>query len=99
MLISILPPLPPRDSRLLCSRLRKAYPDLPILVGYWSGSEPKNLRRLLAADGDAEIYTTLADAILRTKAIAARPRVADSDRAPDHGAGLEALAAPTESVA
>jgi predicted PurR-regulated permease PerM len=85
VIISILPPLPARDSRLLCSRLRSAYPTLPILVGYWSGVEPKNLRRRLGAGADAEIYTTLADAVLRTKAIAARLRVAGAQPTLEEG--------------
>jgi predicted PurR-regulated permease PerM len=36
VIISILPPIGPRDSRLLWKRLRSRYPSLPIIVGYWA---------------------------------------------------------------
>jgi predicted PurR-regulated permease PerM len=76
VVISILPPLPPRSSRLLCRRLRDRYPDLPIVVGYWCGECPEDLGRRLCGD-DGEIATTLAEAVERIRAIAARPRLAE----------------------
>ena len=72
VVVSVLPPLPQRDSRLLCRRLRKRYPDLPILVGFWDGSPEEATRPLFAAKGDGEIVTTLAEAVERARAIASR---------------------------
>jgi predicted PurR-regulated permease PerM len=72
--ISILPPLPPRSSRLLCRRLRDRYPQLPIVVGYWCGECPEDLSRRLCGD-DGEIVTTLAAAVELVRVIAARPRI------------------------
>jgi hypothetical protein len=75
-LISILPPLPPRSSRLLCRRLRERYPELPLIVGYWCGEcSPELERRLCAEDG--ETVTTLAEAVDRIKAISIRPKIAE----------------------
>jgi hypothetical protein len=74
--ISILPPLPARTSRLLCRRLRDRYPQLPIVVGYWCGECPEELAHRLCAD-DGEIVTTLAEAVQRIQVIAARPQVAE----------------------
>jgi predicted PurR-regulated permease PerM/CheY-like chemotaxis protein len=73
VIISVLPPLPQRDSRLLCRRLRRQYPSLPIVVGYWEGAAtPRESHQLLAAKGDGEIVTTLAAAVDRARAIASR---------------------------
>jgi hypothetical protein len=74
--ISILPPLPPRSSRLLCSRLRGRYPKLPIIVGYW-GQEPASdlASRLCGEDG--ELVSTLAGAVQRVRAIAIRPQIVE----------------------
>jgi methylmalonyl-CoA mutase cobalamin-binding subunit len=66
--ISILPPLPARYSRLLCSRLRGRYPELPIVVGYWCGECPPDLERRLCADA-GETATTLAAARERIMAL------------------------------
>jgi predicted PurR-regulated permease PerM len=74
--ISILPPLPPRSSRLLCRRLRDRYPKLPIIVGYWCGDCHDELGRRLCGD-DGEVVTSLAEAVERVRAIAARPRIAE----------------------
>src|SRR5829696_2366023 len=42
VVISVLPPIQPRDSRLLWKRLRNRYPDLPIVVGFWTSSNVKD---------------------------------------------------------
>ncbi|RIK88582.1 MAG: hypothetical protein DCC67_00600 [Planctomycetota bacterium] len=73
--ICILPPLPPRNSRLLCRRLRDRHPALSIIVGYWCGQCHPELRRRLCAE-DGEAVTTLVEAVERLKAIAARPQLA-----------------------
>lgn len=82
VVVSVLPPLPRRDSRLLCRQLRRRYPTLPILVGYWDGSAEQPSPELLSAKDDGEIVTTLAQAVLSARAIASRntphPRVARS---------------------
>jgi predicted PurR-regulated permease PerM len=72
VVVSVLPPLPQQDSRLLCRRLRKRYPHLPIVVGFWDGSPTEAARPLLAAKGDGEIVTTLAAALERARAVASR---------------------------
>ncbi len=72
VVVSILPPLPPRDGRLLCRKLRQRYPSLPIIVGFWNSSADEQSRRLLAAKGDGELVATLAEAVERITAIANR---------------------------
>jgi predicted PurR-regulated permease PerM len=72
VIISVLPPLPQRDSRLLCRRLRRQYPSLPIIVGFWEGAGTRESHQLLAAKGDGEIVTTVAEAVDRARAIASR---------------------------
>jgi predicted PurR-regulated permease PerM len=74
VVISILPPLPPRNSRLLCRRLRDRYPQLPIIVGYWCGDCGHALQRRLCAE-DGETATTLAEAIDRVKAGQTRAQI------------------------
>ncbi len=77
VVVSVLPPLPQRDSRLLCRRLRQQYPSLPIVVGYWDGAATSGSLQLLAAKGDGEIVTTLAEAVDRARAIASRTPAAE----------------------
>lgn len=72
VIVSVLPPLTVRTSRLLCRRLRKRYPTLPIIVGFWDGLPAQEAHQLLAAKGDGEIVTTLTDAVVRARAIAHR---------------------------
>jgi hypothetical protein len=76
VILSIIPPLPPRSSRLLCRRLHDRYPQLPVVIGYWGGGKAEEIRRRLA-DDQSEIVTTLAAAVERTRAIAARPLMAE----------------------
>jgi predicted PurR-regulated permease PerM len=73
VILSIIPPLPPRSSRLLCRRLHDRYPQLPVIIGYWGGGRADEIRRRLA-DDQSEIVTTLEAAVERVRAIAARPR-------------------------
>ena len=72
VIISVLPPFPPRNSRLLSRRLRDRYPSLPIIVGFWSGSAGQELQERLAAADDAETVTTLIAAVDRVRAIASQ---------------------------
>jgi hypothetical protein len=76
VVLSSVPPLPSRTSRLLCRRLRDRYPQLPILIGYWGGDRDEAIRRKLA-DDQSDIATTLAAAVERVRAIAARPQLAE----------------------
>ncbi|HMO84305.1 MAG TPA: AI-2E family transporter [Lacipirellulaceae bacterium] len=72
VIVSVLPPLASRDSRLLCRKLRSRYPTLPIIVGYWDAQASPESRRLLSAKADGEIVTSLAEAVERSRAIASR---------------------------
>jgi predicted PurR-regulated permease PerM len=81
VVVSVLPPLPPRDSRLLCRRLRERYPALPIIVGYWDPAAGQESHHRLAAKDDGEIVGTLADAVERARAIASRAPAGNGDAA------------------
>jgi predicted PurR-regulated permease PerM len=72
VLISILPPIAPRDSRLLWKRLRGRYRDLPIIVGYWDGSTSTEPFSQLLDDAATKVATTLADALALVRSSAAR---------------------------
>jgi hypothetical protein len=76
VVISVLPPIRPRESRLLWKRLRQAYPNLPIIVGYWIGPDAKE--SLLPPPGDdaSRVATTLADAVALVRSIAAQRKLA-----------------------
>lgn len=76
VVLTSVPPLPSRSSRLLCRRLRDRYPQLPIVIGYWGGDRDEAIRRRLA-DDQSDVTTTLATAVERVKAIAARPQLAE----------------------
>jgi hypothetical protein len=76
VVISVLPPIRPRDSRLLWKRLRQRYPDLPIVVGYWLG---KNVTEsLLPPQGDesSKVAATLSEAVSLVRSAAAQVRLA-----------------------
>jgi hypothetical protein len=76
VVISVLPPIRPRDSRLLWKRLRTRYPDLPIIVGYWVG---KNVTEsLLPPQGDesSKVATSLAEAVSLVRSAAGQLRLA-----------------------
>ncbi len=81
VIISVLPPIRPRDSRLLWKRLRQAYPQLPIIVGYWVG--PEATESLLPPPGDHEsrIATTLADAVKLARGAAAKLQIHQTESA------------------
>ena len=63
VVISVLPPIRPRESRLLWRRLRNRYPDLPILVGYWIGENANESLVPPAGDLNSKVATTLAEAV------------------------------------
>jgi hypothetical protein len=76
VVISVLPPIRPRDSRLLWKRLRQRYPALPIVVGYWLG--PNATESLLPPPGDetSRVATTLAEAVALIRSAAAQRQLA-----------------------
>jgi predicted PurR-regulated permease PerM/methylmalonyl-CoA mutase cobalamin-binding subunit len=78
VVISILPPITHRDSRLLWKRLRRHYPNLPIIVGIWSGSEDTDT--LPAPPFDEQVagstVTTLSQALALIRSTAAQLRLA-----------------------
>lgn len=76
VVISVLPPIRPRDSRLLWKRLRQRYPKLPIIVGYWLGSNATE--SLLPPPGDdaSKVATTLAQAVALIRSTAAQRQLA-----------------------
>jgi predicted PurR-regulated permease PerM len=76
VVISILPPIAPRDSRLLWKRLRLHYPDLPIVVGMWNGGVEKDVP-IKAADDDnaSRTVTSLAEAVALVRSLAAQQKL------------------------
>jgi methylmalonyl-CoA mutase cobalamin-binding subunit len=74
VVISVLPPIRPRDSRLLWKRLRQRYPELSIIVGYWAG--PNTTESLLPPAGDkaSKVATTLGEAMALVRSSAAQLR-------------------------
>ena len=79
VVISILPPLSPRDSRLLGKRLRSRYPNLPIIVGIWSAAGAKE--KLMPPENDraTKVATTLAEAVTLVRTTAAQLRLAGTE--------------------
>ncbi len=75
VVISVLPPIRPRDSRLLWKRLRQRYPQLPIIVGYWIGAGDKSSLPRPEQDDANNIATTLAEAVSLVRATAAKLRL------------------------
>ncbi len=75
IVISAVPPIRARDSRLLWKRLRSRYPDLPIVFGFWT-SLP-NKEDLPIADGDrtSKAATTLTEAVSLVRTLSAQHRL------------------------
>jgi hypothetical protein len=72
VVISIVPPIGPRDTRLLWRRLRHHFPELPIVMGFWSGAASHDDLGLSESDSATKIATTLAEAVTLTRAMAAQ---------------------------
>jgi predicted PurR-regulated permease PerM/methylmalonyl-CoA mutase cobalamin-binding subunit len=83
VVISILPPISPRDSRLLWKRLRARYPDLPIVVGYWSAGVGKDSLEPPEGDHATKVATTLAEAVTLVRTTAAHLKLADDNVTPE----------------
>jgi hypothetical protein len=75
VVISVLPPITPRDSRLLWRRLRSRYPDLPIVVGFWHGAVTHKYIEPPENDTSSKVVSTLADAVAQVRAIAAQKQL------------------------
>jgi predicted PurR-regulated permease PerM len=78
-IISVLPPIRPRDSRLLWKRLRQRYPDLPIIVGYWTGANATESLLPPPGDKSSKVATTLAQALALVHSAAAQLRTKKDD--------------------
>jgi hypothetical protein len=79
VVISVLPPISPRDSRLLWKRLRSRYPDLPIVVGYWSAGVGKQQLEPPEGDGATKVATTLAETVTLVRTTAAQLKLAGQE--------------------
>ena len=79
VVISILPPIAPRDARLLWKRLRSRYPELPIIVGFWSGSAVIEPLMPPEHDSATKIATKLSEAVALVRSLAAQRRPVDSN--------------------
>lgn len=69
VIISVLPPIAPRDSRLLWRRLRSRYPHLPIVIGFWTATQNKDALAEPVADNASRVVTTLAEAVAAVRAL------------------------------
>jgi hypothetical protein len=70
--IGVLPPGGLLQARYLCRRLHKAFPKLPIVVGFW-GATPRNFDRILVrlrADGARYVTTSLSQSRSQLLALA-----------------------------
>ena len=76
VVVSMLPPVAPRQTRLLWRRLRSRYPQMPIVIGCWQASNEGSLFRQFGADHQSHVVTTLAEAMAAIRADAGRFRVA-----------------------
>lgn len=69
VVISVMPPIAPRDSRLLWRRLRSRYPHLPIVIGFWTAVQNKDALAEPVADKASRVVTTLAEAVAAVRAL------------------------------
>lgn len=76
VVISVLPPITPRDSRLLWRRLRNRYPHLPIVIGFWTAESEKEALAEPVADANSRVVTKLDEAVAVVRSLAARQRPA-----------------------
>jgi predicted PurR-regulated permease PerM len=76
VVISVLPPIAPRDSRLLWKKLRSRYPTMPIVVAFWTAEKDKDALAEPVADAASRVVTTLSEASLVIRALGAQTSVA-----------------------
>jgi predicted PurR-regulated permease PerM len=72
VIVSILPPCSPRNSRLLCRRLQSRFPNLPVIVGYWNAVRGENLQQRFELNEPGRLVTSLAEAVAAVRNEAAR---------------------------
>lgn len=72
VVISVVPPIGPRDTRLLWRRLRQHFPDLPVVMGLWTGAATHDDSGIAESDSLTKIATTLGEAVTLTRALAAQ---------------------------
>lgn len=75
VVISILPPIAQRETRLLWKRLRSHFPELPIIVGCWHSDDARQLFGRIERDGPSQLVTTLAEATTTVKSAVAKARL------------------------
>lgn len=71
VVISVLPPIAPRGARLVWRRIRDRYPDLPIVVGFWTVKGDREELAEPVEDATSRAVTTLAEAVSVVRSIAA----------------------------
>jgi hypothetical protein len=97
VVISILAPSSPRNSRLLRRRLRERFPDLPVIIGYWGALHGDRLERRFGLSDKDKLVTRLSDCVAAVRQ-AATALPADDDEADDHG-GDNAARSQSEAAA
>jgi predicted PurR-regulated permease PerM/methylmalonyl-CoA mutase cobalamin-binding subunit len=75
VVISVLPPIGPRDTRLLWKRLRSRHPTLPIVVGYWTGTDKKDGLPTPDDDNMSRVATRLSEAVTLVRGMAAQQKL------------------------
>ena len=76
VVISILPPVAQRETRLLWKRLRAKYPDLPVIVACWNSTDAPQLLGRIERDGPSCLVSKLAEAVVEVKSVEAKARLA-----------------------
>ena len=75
-ILSAVPPITPRQTRLLRQRLRSRYPSLPIVVGVWKSGEAGKLFEQLGLDNESHFASSLCEGISTVAAVANRINLA-----------------------
>ncbi len=87
VVISALPPIRPREGRLLWKRLRNRYPDLPIVVGFWTSQQNKDSLPSPDDDSASKVATTLAEAVSLVSTMAMQFRLKTNETPHAQAAG------------
>jgi hypothetical protein len=80
VLISILPPISRRETRLVWKRLRSRYPDLPVVIGYWQSGESIEQLAGIEGEGSTQSVNSLAEAVVAVRNAAAKQRLTSLSR-------------------
>jgi hypothetical protein len=76
VVLSILPPVAQRETRLLWKRLRAKYPDLSVVIACWHSTDAPQLLGRIERDGPSRLVSNLAEAVVAAKAAEAKARLA-----------------------